>query len=80
MNLGLFATLALVVSAPSGHEFKWKEVLILYANPDAVSWLVFVRGLDASSRCARFHRQLPSVGTTRWNLPQPRHGIRGRLT
>ena len=45
--LGLFvATLALVVvSAFGGHEFKWKEVLILYAILMLFSWLVFVRGL-----------------------------------
>jgi hypothetical protein len=45
--LGLFvATLALVVvSALGGHEFKWKEVLILYAILMLGSWLVFVRGL-----------------------------------
>ncbi|TMI38520.1 MAG: tripartite tricarboxylate transporter TctB family protein [Betaproteobacteria bacterium] len=45
--LGLFvATLALVVvSALGGHEFKWKEVFILYAILMLFSWLVFVRGL-----------------------------------
>jgi hypothetical protein len=45
--LGLFvATLALVVvSALGGHEFKWKEVLILYVILMLFSWLVFVRGL-----------------------------------
>jgi hypothetical protein len=45
--LGLFvATLALVVvSALGGHEFKWREVLILYAILMLFSWLVFVRGL-----------------------------------
>src|SRR3989442_3446149 len=45
--LGLIvATAALVVvSAFGGHEFKWKEVLILYAILMLFSWLVFVRGL-----------------------------------
>ena len=45
--LGLFvATAALVVvSAFGGHEFKWKEVLILYVILMLFSCLVFVRGL-----------------------------------
>jgi putative tricarboxylic transport membrane protein len=34
-----------VVSALGGHEFKWKEVFILYAILMLGSWLVFVRGL-----------------------------------
>jgi hypothetical protein len=45
--LGLIvATAALVfVSAFGGHEFKWREVVILYAILMLFSWLVFVRGL-----------------------------------
>jgi hypothetical protein len=45
--LGLVgATAALVyVSALGGHEFKWKEVTILYLILMAFSWLVFVKGL-----------------------------------
>ena len=45
--LGLvFATLALVfISAYGGHEFKWKEVTILYLLLIVFSVLVFVKGL-----------------------------------
>ena len=45
--LGLVgATAALVfVSAAGGHEFKWKEVLILYVILIVFSYLVFVKGL-----------------------------------
>jgi hypothetical protein len=45
--LGLVgATLALVfVSALGGHEFKWKEVIILYVVLIVFSILVFVKGL-----------------------------------
>jgi hypothetical protein len=45
--LGLMlATGALVyVSAFGGHEFRWKEVTILYVILAAFSWLVFVKGL-----------------------------------
>ena len=45
--LGLVgATAALVyVSAYGGHEFKWKEVTILFVILFAFSWLVFVKGL-----------------------------------
>ncbi|HZQ73698.1 MAG TPA: tripartite tricarboxylate transporter TctB family protein [Burkholderiales bacterium] len=45
--LGLVgATAALVyVSAYGGHEFKWKEVTILYVILFVFSWLVFVKGL-----------------------------------
>ena len=45
--LGLVgATAALVfVSAFGGHEFKWREVLILYAVLMLFSWAVFVKGL-----------------------------------
>jgi hypothetical protein len=45
--LGLVgATAALVfVSAFGGHEFKWKEVIILYALLMFFSWAVFVKGL-----------------------------------
>ncbi|HEX9397562.1 MAG TPA: tripartite tricarboxylate transporter TctB family protein [Burkholderiales bacterium] len=45
--LGLVgATAALVfISAYGGHEFKWKEVTILYIVLMAFSWLVFVKGL-----------------------------------
>jgi hypothetical protein len=45
--LGLVvATAALVyVSAFGGHEFKWKEVTILYVILMLFSWLVFVKGL-----------------------------------
>jgi len=42
----LLATAALVyVSAFGGHEFKWKEVTILFVILAAFSWLVFVKGL-----------------------------------
>ncbi len=45
--LGLVvATGALVfISAFGGHEFKWKEVIILYALLMFFSWAVFVKGL-----------------------------------
>ena len=45
--LGLVgATAALVyVSAYGGHEFKWKEVTILYLILVVFSWAVFVKGL-----------------------------------
>jgi hypothetical protein len=45
--LGLMlATGALVyVCAFGGHEFRWKEVTILYVILAAFSWLVFVKGL-----------------------------------
>src|SRR5258708_29967025 len=45
--LGLVgATAALVyVSALGGHEFKWKEVTILYLLLVFFSWAVFVKGL-----------------------------------
>lgn len=45
--LGLvIATAALVfISAYGGHEFKWKEVLILYVALIIFSVLVFVKGL-----------------------------------
>ena len=45
--LGLVgATAALVfVSAFGGHEFKWKEVTILYLVLMIFSWAVFVKGL-----------------------------------
>ena len=45
--LGLVgATAALVfVSALGGHEFKWKEVTILFAILILFSWAVFVKGL-----------------------------------
>jgi hypothetical protein len=40
------ATAALVfVSAFGGHEFKWKEAIILYALLMFFSWAVFVKGL-----------------------------------
>jgi hypothetical protein len=45
--LGLVAaTAALVfISAFGGHQFKWKEVLILYVALMVFSYLVFVKGL-----------------------------------
>ena len=45
--LGLLGALLLLVfvSAYGGHEFKWKEVLILYALLFVFSVLVFVKGL-----------------------------------
>jgi hypothetical protein len=45
--LGLVgATAALVfISAYGGHEFKWKEVIILYVILIAFSYFVFVKGL-----------------------------------
>jgi hypothetical protein len=45
--LGLIlATAALVyVSAFGGHEFKWKEVTILFVILAVFSWAVFVKGL-----------------------------------
>jgi hypothetical protein len=40
------ATAALVfVSAFGGHEFKWKEVIILYVVLIIFSWAVFIKGL-----------------------------------
>ena len=40
------ATAALVyISAFGGHEFKWKEVTILFVILFAFSWGVFVKGL-----------------------------------
>jgi hypothetical protein len=46
--LGLVgATAALVyVGALGGHEFRWKEVTILYVLLILFSWLVFVKGLS----------------------------------
>jgi hypothetical protein len=46
--LGLVgATAALVyVGALGGHEFRWKEVTILYVILIIFSWLVFVKGLS----------------------------------
>lgn len=46
--LGLVgATAALVyVSAFGGHEYRWKEVTILYVILMLFSWLVFVKGLS----------------------------------
>jgi putative tricarboxylic transport membrane protein len=42
----IVATAALVyISAYGGHEFKWKEVTILYAALIVFSLLVFVKGL-----------------------------------
>ena len=48
ISLGLVgATAALVfVGALGGHEFKWKEVTILYVILILFSWLVFVKGLS----------------------------------
>ena len=45
--LGLvLATASLVyICALGGHEFKWKEVTVLYIILIAFSWLVFVKGL-----------------------------------
>lgn len=45
--LGLLGALLVLVfiSAYGGHEFKWKEVLILYALLFVFSVLVFVKGL-----------------------------------
>src|SRR5262249_1447026 len=41
------ATAALVyVGAFGGHEYRWKEVTILYVILMAFSWLVFVKGLS----------------------------------
>ena len=46
--LGLVgATAALVyVGAFGGHEYRWKEVTILYVILILFSWLVFVKGLS----------------------------------
>jgi hypothetical protein len=46
--LGLVgATAALVyVGALGGHEFRWKEVTILYVILILFSWLVFIKGLS----------------------------------
>jgi hypothetical protein len=42
----VLATAALVfISAFGGHEFKWKEVIILYVVLIVFSVLVFVKGL-----------------------------------
>ncbi|MFA5663474.1 tripartite tricarboxylate transporter TctB family protein [Castellaniella sp.] len=42
----LFATFVLiVVAARAGHEFRWREALILATALTAGSWLVFVWGL-----------------------------------
>ena len=48
ISLGLVgATAALVyVGALGGHEFRWKEVTILYVILILFSWLVFVKGLS----------------------------------
>jgi hypothetical protein len=45
--LGLVASTAALVfiAAFGGHEFKWKEVSILYVVLIIFSWLVFVKGL-----------------------------------
>jgi putative tricarboxylic transport membrane protein len=45
--LGLILSTAILVfvSAYAGHEFKWREVLILYAILVVFSLLVFVKGL-----------------------------------
>jgi hypothetical protein len=45
--LGLILTTAALVyvSAYGGHEFKWKEVTILFVILALFSWLVFVKGL-----------------------------------
>jgi putative tricarboxylic transport membrane protein len=45
--LGLVgATAALVfISAFGGHEFKWREAVVLYVILMLFSWLVFVKGL-----------------------------------
>ncbi len=45
--LGLILTTAALVyvCAFGGHEFKWKEVTILFVILAAFSWIVFVKGL-----------------------------------
>ena len=45
--LGLVGTTAALVyiSALGGHEFRWKEVTVLYIILILFSWLVFVKGL-----------------------------------
>jgi hypothetical protein len=50
--LGLVGALAALVfiSAFGGHEFKWKEVTILYVVLLVFSWLVFVKGLTLPFR------------------------------
>jgi hypothetical protein len=50
--LGLVGAIAALVfiSAFGGHEFRWKEVTILYVVLLAFSWLVFVKGLTLPFR------------------------------
>jgi hypothetical protein len=50
--LGLVGAIAALVfiSAFGGHEFKWKEVTILYVVLLVFSWLVFVKGLTLPFR------------------------------
>jgi hypothetical protein len=60
--LGLIlATLALVfISALGGHEFKWKEVAILYVILIIFSVLVFVKGLTLPfPLCPQFIENCP---------------------
>ena len=60
--LGLVgATAALVyVSAFGGHEYKWKEVTILFVVLILFSWLVFVRGLTLPfPLCPQFIENCP---------------------
>ena len=60
--LGLIgATAALVyVSAFGGHEYKWKEVTILFAVLILFSWLVFVHGLTLPfPLCPQFIENCP---------------------
>ena len=60
--LGLVgATAALVyISAFGGHEYKWKEVTILFAVLMLFSWLVFVRGLTLPfPLCPQFIENCP---------------------
>jgi hypothetical protein len=60
--LGLIlATLALVfISALGGHEFKWKEVSILYVILIVFSVLVFVKGLTLPfPLCPQFIENCP---------------------
>ena len=46
LTLLVGATAALVfISAYGGHEFKWKEVAILFVILMAFSYFVFVKGL-----------------------------------
>jgi len=46
--LGLVLSIALLVfvSALGGHEFKWKEVVVLYIFLAVFSVMVFVKGLS----------------------------------